>query len=100
MTINQNDAAHSYISRFEEDFATYIDEIASIIVQTDPSAGKHPIQALVNAYHDLGKTLGPTEIPNFNTLTMLVRITGATMEHSGQNESLAILEYAKSLITN
>lgn len=86
------ESAKAYIEKFESSFDEYVDSLAGIIITSGPETAKSVVQALVNSYHDLGKGVGPLEIPHFNTLMMLAKITGATLEHSTENESLNILK--------
>ena len=84
-------SAQTYIDRFENSFEDYVDELGGIITTAGPAAAKPVVQALINAYHELGKEIGVYCIPHFNTLMMFIRITGASLEHSGENENLNIL---------
>ena len=92
-------SAESYVDRFENEFDNYVNGIASVIVLNGATAAAKPaIQALVNAYHDLGKSPSPLTVPSsahFNTLQMFILITGASLAHSGEDESLKILEQAR-----
>ncbi|WP_373991913.1 hypothetical protein [Duganella sp. BuS-21] len=91
-------SAEAYVDRFENHLEDYVGDVASVIVLSGTAAAaKHSIQALVNAYHDLGRKISPltAQTPaHFNILQMFVLITGASLEHSGQNEGLKILEQA------
>jgi len=88
----QIESVKAYIESFESSFEAYVDRLAGIVITSGPEAARPEIQALVNAYHDSGKGVGPVEIPNFNTLVMLAQITGASLERSSENESLNILK--------
>ena len=54
-------------------------------------AARPSVQALVDSYYLEKGELSP-QIPNFNTLLMLIEITNASYESSGYNQSLKILE--------
>lgn len=84
-------SAQHYIDRFENSFEDYVDELAGIVATANPELLRPAVQALINAYHELGKEISPIYIPHFNTLMMFVKITGARLEHSGENENLTIL---------
>jgi hypothetical protein len=86
------ESATAYIERFESRFEEYVNDLAGVFDESGPEAAKPAVQALVNAYHDLCKGVGPVEVRNYNTLVMLVTITGATLERSSENESLNILK--------
>ncbi|MCU6501995.1 hypothetical protein LPN04_29805 [Rugamonas sp. A1-17] len=91
--------AESHVERFENEFLEYVGGIASVIVLSDTAATAKPsIQALVNSYHDLGREISPLYMTasHYNTLRMFVALTGAQLEHSGENESLKILEQANA----
>ncbi|MBB5610584.1 MULTISPECIES: hypothetical protein [unclassified Janthinobacterium] len=88
-------SAESYVERFENEFDNYVGGIASVIALSGTAAARPSIQALVNAYHDLGRIPSPLTVPSpahFSTLQMFVLITGASLAHSGEDESLKILE--------
>lgn len=87
-----SESVKACIESFESSFAEYVDRLAGIVITSGPELAKPVVQALVNAYHDRGEGVGPVEIPNFNTLTMFVKITGATLERSSENENLNILK--------
>lgn len=86
------ESATAYIERFESRFEEYVNELAGLYYVSGPEAAKPAVQALVNAYHDLYKGTCPVQVRNYNTLMMLVKITGATPERSSENESLNILK--------
>lgn len=95
MTIYDNirvQSAQTYIDRFENSFEDYVDELGGIIATAGTVAAKPIVQALINAYHELGKEINAYRVPHFNTLMMFIKITGASLEHSGKNESLSILQ--------
>ncbi|MBS0351603.1 MAG: hypothetical protein JSR33_10565, partial [Proteobacteria bacterium] len=73
-------------------FEDYVDELGGIIATVGPVKAKPVVQALINAYHELRKGIEAYRIPHFNTLMMFIKITGASLEHSGENESLKILQ--------
>ncbi|SDG83474.1 MULTISPECIES: hypothetical protein [unclassified Duganella] len=87
--------AEYYVDWFENRFEEYVGDFARVIVLNgQATVGRPMIQALVNAYHDLGYGITPLRLSpaHINTLHMLVLITGASLEHSGENEGLNILE--------
>ncbi len=91
--------AESHVEQFENEFLEYVGEIASLIVQGGTAtAAKPSIQALVNSYHDLGREISPISMSSshHNTLLMFVALTGAKLEHSGENETLNNLEQANA----
>jgi len=100
MSIDINDhtrrlAAQEYVDQFEHHFENYVGGVASVIhLRGDAAFAKPIIQTLVNAYHDLGIAITPLRLPSahLNTLHMFVLITGASLEHSGEDESLNILK--------
>lgn len=91
-------SAEHTVDRFENHFNVYIGEVADIIILGGAaSAAKNVIQLLVNSYHDLGRIISPLTLPtpsHFSTLKMFVLITGANLQHSGDDESLKILQQA------
>lgn len=91
-------SAEHYVNQFENHFNEYVGGIASVIfLNGTTTAAKPMIQALVNSYHELGRSISPLTVPtssHFNTLQMFVLITGASLEHSGEDESLKIIEQA------
>jgi hypothetical protein len=92
--IKEQEATH-YISEFENRFESYVECLALLIVQKDPASVKPCVQALINSYHELGKEISPINIPHFNTLMMFLKITGASLGRTNENESLNILKEAK-----
>lgn len=88
MTLSEHIAAEAtkaYIARFENDFVNYVDRLALIVAVGDPVDARPAVQQLVNSYRSLRKW-GAAEIPHFNTLMMLIKITGASEQHSGKTE--------------
>jgi hypothetical protein len=88
-------SAEHYVDKFENNFIEYVGGIASVIYFSGPAAAKPAVQVLVNAYHELGLNIflrSQLTSSHVNTLHMFVLITGASLEHSGENESLKILE--------
>jgi hypothetical protein len=83
-------SAQAYINRFENSFEEYVNQLAGIIASAGSVAAKPAVQALVNAYHEMGKEIGGCT-PHFNTLMMFIKITGASLERSEENENLNIL---------
>lgn len=91
-------AAESYVDRFENRFEDYVGGVATVIhLHGSATAARPTIQALVNAYHDLGREVSPLHLSpsHFNTLRMFVLITGASLEHSGEDEGLNIIKQAR-----
>lgn len=88
MNLSEHIATESmkaYIARFEHEFADYVDQLAGIVVVGNPGDAKPVVQQLVNAYRSANKW-GAVEIPRFNTLMMLIKITGASEQHSGKTD--------------
>lgn len=95
--MNEHESKH-YIKQFEENFESYMNNISVIFISSGKEAARPSVQALVDSYFLEKGELSPL-IPNFNTLLMLINITNASNESSGENKSLKILETAKSLIS-
>ena len=86
MTLREHIATESakyYIALFEEEFVDYVDQLAGIVAVGSPVDAKPAVQQLVDAYRSV-KKWGPVEIPHFNTLVMLIKITGASEQHSSE----------------
>ncbi len=83
--------ADNIIDEFENNFENYIDGLSLLIVMGGIEKIKPVIQSLVNAYHERKEGCSPIQ-PHYNTLMMLVKITGASLKHSGENESQKIME--------
>ncbi|MBG9998353.1 hypothetical protein I6E72_05190 [Pseudoalteromonas sp. NSLLW24] len=91
-------ASKHYIKEFEEEFEIYMNNISAVFFNSGKKAARPAVQALVDSYYLEKGELNPL-IPNFNTLLMLIEITNASYESSGENQSLKILEAAKPLIS-
>ena len=88
-------ANEHYIESFEGGFSTWVEDKARVVTSGNNVKDlKAPVQALVNAYHDEKGGLDPVQIPNFNTLQLFILVSGASKSHSGENESLNILDSA------
>jgi hypothetical protein len=82
-----------YINNFENNFVKWVEGLSGIVAAGGEVQDMRPaVQTLVNAYHEEKGGLGPVEAPNFNTLHLFISISGASKDHSGENESLKILE--------
>lgn len=82
-----------YINNFENNFVEWVEGLSRIVAAGGEVQDMRPeVQALVNAYHEEKSGLGPVEAPNFNTLHLFISISGASKDHSGENESLKNLE--------
>lgn len=101
MESNNKGAANAqYINSFEEDFETWVNQKSSIAIgEFGAETLKPAVQALVNEYHEVKGAFSPVDIPNFNTLKFFVSFSGASEEHSNQNESIKILDVAKRIIS-
>ncbi|MGK5024846.1 hypothetical protein [Janthinobacterium sp. RB2R34] len=73
------EATKAYIASFENEFVDFIDRLAGIVAVGDAADARPIVQQLVNAYRT-EKKWGAVEIPHFNTLIMLIKITGASEE--------------------
>ncbi len=83
----------NYINDFEKNFVEWVEGLSRIVAAGgEVQDMRSTIQALVNAYHEENNGLDPAEVPNFNTLYLFISISGASNEHSGENENLKILE--------
>jgi hypothetical protein len=86
-----------YINKFENNFVEWVEGLSRIFTSKGEGEGevqdmRPAVQTLVNAYHEEKGGLGPVEVPNFNTLSLFISISGASKEHSLNNESLKNLE--------
>ncbi len=81
------------IERFEKKFPEWVDEICGVVAKNKRFERLKPIvQLLVNAYHEEKGGIDPIKVRNFNTLKVFISISGASENHSGENEGLNILE--------
>jgi hypothetical protein len=82
-----------YIERFEDNFEEWIEGLSRIVASGgDLKDLKSPVQAVVNAYHDVKGGLSPVDVRNLNTLKLFVLVSGASENHSGSYESLNMQE--------
>ncbi|MBB1268866.1 hypothetical protein [Shewanella sp. SR44-3] len=88
--MNEHASKH-YIKEFEEKFERYMNSISAVFFNSGKEAARPSVQALVDSYYLEKGELSPL-IPNFNTLLMLIEITDASYESSGDNQILKILE--------